>query len=667
MADSTSPRLRANAIRALAMDAVQAANSGHPGMPMGMADIAEVLWRDVLKHNPNNPAWADRDRFVLSNGHGSMLLYAVLHLTGYDLGIDDLKAFRQLHSRTPGHPEYAETPGVETTTGPLGQGIANGVGMALAERLLAAEFNLDGHDIVDHYTYVFLGDGCLMEGISHEVCSLAGTLGLGKLIAMYDDNGISIDGSVDGWFRDDTPARFESYGWHVIRNVDGHDAEAVRAALAKAQAETGKPTLICCKTIIGFGATNAGSADTHGAPLGGDGITAARSTLGWDGEAFEIPEVVRKAWDRREQGAAAEAAWNERLAAYRAAHPDKAAEFERRMAGDLPADLVDKLARLVEDVQANGKKNATRKASQAVLNAIAPGMPELLGGSADLTGSNGTIWKGVEPVTPETVKGQYVNYGVREFGMTAMGNGARLHGGFLPFSGTFLTFSDYARNAVRLAALMRIQNILVYTHDSIGLGEDGPTHQPIEHIASLRLMPNLDVWRPCDDVETAVAWESALLRQDGPTALALTRQNVEHQPRTAEQLADVRRGAYTLWEPDAEPVAVVIATGSEVELAVAAAQALSAEGAPTRVVSMPCEEVFLRQTPEYQQRVLPAAVTTRVAIEAGSTGTWWRWVGATGAVIGIDSFGVSAPAGDAYQHFDLTTDRITNTVRDLLN
>jgi transketolase len=649
------------------MDAVQAANSGHPGMPMGMADIAEVLWRDVLKHNPNNPLWFDRDRFVLSNGHGSMLLYAALHLSGYDLGIDDLKAFRQLHSRTPGHPEYAETPGVETTTGPLGQGIANGVGMALAEQLLAAEFNVGGHTVVDHHSYVFLGDGCLMEGISHEVCSLAGTLGLGKLIAIYDDNSISIDGSVDGWFRDDTPGRFESYGWHVIRNVDGHDAEAVRDALAAAKAETGKPTLICCKTIIGFGATNAGSADTHGAALGAEGVIAARTTLGWAGGPFEIPDEIVAAWDRREQGAAAEAAWAERFAAYQSEHPALAAEFERRMLGELPADLVDKLARLVEDVQASGKKNATRKASQAVLNAIAPGMPELLGGSADLTGSNGTIWKGVEPVTPETVKGQYIYYGVREFGMTAICNGLRLHGGFVPFSGTFLTFSDYARNAVRLAALMNVQNILVYTHDSIGLGEDGPTHQPVEHVGSLRLMPNLDVWRPCDDVETAVAWEVALLRQDGPSALALTRQNVEHQPRTAEQLAAVRRGAYVLWEPATDPTALVIATGSEVELAVEAAQTLTAEGLPTRVVSMPCEEAFLRQTDDYRATVLPAAITARVAIEAGATGTWWRWAGSAGAVIGIDTFGVSAPAEDAYQHFDLTSDRVAKTLRALAN
>lgn len=666
MSETTTPRGRANAIRALAMDAVQAANSGHPGMPMGMADIAEVLWREFLKHNPNNPAWADRDRFVLSNGHGSMLIYALLHLTGYDLPMQELRNFRQLHSATPGHPEYGETPGVETTTGPLGQGMAAAVGMALAERLLAAEFNTDEHTVVDHYTYTFTGDGCLMEGISHEVCSLAGTLGLGKLIALYDDNDISIDGNVSGWFLDDTAARFEAYGWQVIRHVDGHDPVEVRMALDTARAETGKPTLICCKTTIGFGADNAGTAATHGAPLGADGIAAARQRLAWDHPPFEVPEDIRAAWDARADGAEAEGAWNTRFEAYAAAHPDKAAEFKRRMAGEPVAGLQQKLAELVSSTQAGGKPNATRKASQAVLNAIAPDMPELLGGSADLTGSNGTLWTGAEAVVPGRLEGRYINYGVREFGMTAIGNGLRLHGGFVPYSGTFLTFSDYARNAVRLAALMGVQNILVYTHDSIGLGEDGPTHQPIEHLGSLRLMPGLHVWRPADDVETAIAWEAALLRTDGPTALALTRQNVKHHDRTPEQLAAARKGGYVLVEPEDTPVAVIIGTGSELDQATDAAAALGAAGLPTRVVSMPCEEVFAQQPQSYRDTVLPPELTARVAIEAGATGTWWRWVGAGGRIVGIDRYGLSAPAAEVYEALGITAEAVEAAVREMV-
>ncbi|MBR9812801.1 transketolase [bacterium] len=666
MSETTTARQRANAIRALAMDAVQAANSGHPGMPMGMADMAEVLWREFFSHNPNNPAWADRDRFVLSNGHGSMLIYALLHLTGYDLPMDELRNFRQLHSKTPGHPEYGETPGVETTTGPLGQGMAAAVGMALAERLLASEFNTEEHSVVDHYTYTFTGDGCMMEGISHEACSLAGTLGLGKLIALYDDNDISIDGEVSGWFLDDTPARFEAYGWQVIRNVDGHDPVEVRMALETARETADKPTLICCKTTIGFGADNAGTAATHGAPLGAEGITAARKTLGWDYPPFEIPDAIQTDWDARAAGAEAEGAWNTQFEAYAAAHPDKAAEFTRRIAGERPADLVEQLNNLVEKTQAEGKPNATRKASQAVLNAIAPGMPELLGGSADLTGSNGTLWKGAEAVAPGRLEGRYINYGVREFAMTAIGNGLALHGGLVPYSGTFLTFSDYARNAVRLAALMGVQNILVYTHDSIGLGEDGPTHQPIEHCASLRLMPGLNLWRPADDVETAVAWESALLRTDGPTALALTRQTVKHHARSAEQLANTRKGGYVLAGCDGEPQAIIIGTGSELDQATDAAEALNAAGIATRVVSMPCEEIFAAQPREYQDSVLPPAVAARVAIEAGATAGWYRWVGQGGRVIGIDRYGYSAPAPAVYEALGITAEAAEAAVRELL-
>ena len=666
MSEMTTARQRANAIRALAMDAVQAANSGHPGMPMGMADMAEVLWREFLKHNPNNPAWADRDRFVLSNGHGSMLIYALLHLTGYDLPMDELRNFRQLHSKTPGHPEYGETPGVETTTGPLGQGIASAVGMALAERLLASEFNTDDHQIVDHYTYTFTGDGCLMEGISHEACSLAGTLGLGKLIALYDDNDISIDGDVAGWFLDDTPARFEAYGWQVIRHVDGHDPDEVRIALETARETTDKPTLICCKTTIGFGADNAGTAATHGAPLGAEGIAAARKTLDWSHAPFEIPDDIRGDWDARAAGAEAEGAWNTQFEAYAAAHPEKAAEFTRRMAGERASDLAETLAKLVETTQAEGKPNATRKASQAVLNAIAPNMPELLGGSADLTGSNGTLWKGAEAVIPGRLEGRYINYGVREFAMTAIGNGLALHGGYLPYSGTFLTFSDYARNAVRLAALMGVPNILVYTHDSIGLGEDGPTHQPIEHCASLRLMPGLNLWRPADDVETAIAWESALLRTDGPSALALTRQNVKHHDRSAQQLADARKGGYTLVDCDSEPQAIIIGTGSELDQATDAAETLNAAGIATRVVSMPCEEVFAAQSQDYQDSVLPQSVTARVAIEAGATAGWYRWVGQGGRVIGIDRYGYSAPAGEVYEALGITAAAVETAVRELV-
>jgi len=652
-----SRRELANAIRALSMDAVQQANSGHPGAPMGMADIAEVLWNDFLRHNPANPGWADRDRFVLSNGHGSMLVYALLHLSGYDVAIDDLKAFRQWHSKTPGHPEHGDTPGVETTTGPLGQGLTNAVGMALAEQLLAAQFNRDGHQIIDHATYTFLGDGCLMEGISHEACSLAGTLGLGKLTAVYDDNGISIDGRVEGWFTDDTPKRFEAYGWHVVRDVDGHDAEAIARALHEARSVNDRPTLICAKTIIGFGAPNlAGSHDCHGAPLGEAEIAAARENLGWPHAPFEVPEAVSRGWDARERGATAEAEWNQRFAAYRAAHPELAAELERRLAGELPADWTTYSAEQIAAVDADTPKVATRKASQQALERFGPQLPEFFGGSADLTGSNLTAWSGSRPLGPNARDGNYLSFGVREFGMAAIANGLALHGGFLPYIGTFLVFSDYARNAIRMAALMRQRVIHVLTHDSIGLGEDGPTHQPIEHVASLRLIPNVDVWRPCDAVETVVAWQQSIERADGPSCLALTRQGLPHQPRNAEQLADISRGGYVLRDCAGTPEVILIATGSEVALAQAAADRL--DGRRVRVVSMPCCERFEAQDAAYRESVLPAAVSARVAVEAGVTPAWYRYVGTAGAVVGIDRFGASAPAGELFEHFGFTAEKV---------
>ena len=659
----------ANAIRALSMDAVQAANSGHPGAPMGMADIAEVLWRDYFNHNPSNPRWADRDRFVLSNGHGSMLLYSLLHLTGYkDFTIEQLQNFRQLGFITAGHPEFEPGGPVETTTGPLGQGVTNAVGMAMAEKMLAAEFNRPGHDIVDHKTWVFLGDGCLMEGISHEACSLAGTLKLGKLICLYDDNDISIDGDVSGWFTDDTAKRFEAYGWQVISNVDGHDASAIAAAIEQAQAETDKPTMICCKTVIGFGAPNKrGTASAHGAPLGDDEIAAARKELGWDAAPFEIPSAIAGAWDGRDQGAAAESSWNEEFAAYNAEYPELAAEYARRMAGKLPHGWCKHADASIAEIDAEGAKMATRQASLRALNAYAPFLPEMAGGSADLTGSNLTKHDASIPISGDDAKGNYIWFGVREFGMTAICNGLRLHGGFIPYSGTFLTFSDYSRNALRMAALMKIQNVLVYTHDSIGLGEDGPTHQPVEHTASLRLMPNMSVWRPCDTVETAVAWRYAIDNETGPTSLVLTRQGLPHQQRTAEQIANIVRGGYVLKECTGTPDILLIATGSEVELAVSAADALAADGVAARVVSMPSTDAFDAQDAEYRESVLPAAVTARVAIEAGVTEGWWRFVGMAGQVVGLDRFGESAPANELFEHFGFTTDNVVAVAKDVLN
>ena len=634
---------------------------------MGMADIAEVLWNDYLKHNPANPDWADRDRFVLSNGHGSMLLYSLLHLTGYDLSMDEIRNFRQMGYKTAGHPEYEPGLGVETTTGPLGQGITNAVGMALAEKMLAEQFNRDGFDVVDHKTWAFLGDGCLMEGISHEACSLAGTLKLGKLIAFYDDNNISIDGEVDGWFTDDTPARFESYGWQVVPDVDGHDSEAIAAAIDTAVAETDRPTLICCKTVIGFGAPNKqGTASTHGAPLGPDEIEAARGELGWSHPPFEIPAEIGAAWDGRDRGAADEAAWSERFAAYAEAHPKLASEFARRAAGNLPEDWAEFADAAIAAIDAEAGEMATRKASLVALNAFAPKLPELAGGSADLTGSNLTKHAGSTPITGDDASGNYVYFGVREFGMTALCNGMALHGGVIPYSGTFLTFSDYARNALRMAALMKIRNILVYTHDSIGLGEDGPTHQPVEHVASLRIMPNMRVWRPCDTVETAVAWRDAIERHDGPTSLVLTRQGVPHQTRTADQIAAIARGGYVLRDSDGAPDVILIATGSEVGLAVSAAEALAADGVSARVVSMPCTSVFDAQDEAYRESVLPSAVTARVAIEAGVTEGWWRYVGPNGRVVGIDQFGESAPAPELFAHFGFTAENVVAAAKDAL-
>ena len=651
------------------MDAVQAANSGHPGAPMGMADIAEVLWRDYVKHNPANPRWADRDRFVLSNGHASMLLYSLLHLTGYEeFSIDQLRNFRQLGYKTAGHPEFEPGGPVETTTGPLGQGLTNAVGMAMAEKMLAAEFNRPGHDIVDHKTWVFLGDGCLMEGISHEACSLAGTLKLGKLICLYDDNNISIDGEVDGWFTDDTAGRFEAYGWHVIDNVDGHDAAAIAAAIDQAAAETERPTIVCCKTIIGFGAPNKqGTASSHGAPLGEEEIAGARKKLGWESAPFEIPADIAAAWDATERGAAAESSWSEAFSAYEAEYPELAAEFARRMAGKRPHGWCKHADKSIAEIDAEGAKLATRQASLRALNAFAPFLPEMAGGSADLTGSNLTKHATSTPVSGDDAKGNYVWFGVREFGMTAICNGLRLHGGFIPYSGTFLTFSDYSRNALRMAALMKLQNILVYTHDSIGLGEDGPTHQPVEHTASLRLMPNMSVWRPCDAVETAVAWKQAIENETGPTSLVLTRQGLPHQERTTDQIADIARGGYILKDCDGAPDILLIATGSEVQLAMGAADALAADGIKARVVSMPCTDAFDAQDADYRESVLPETLTARVAIEAGVTDGWWRYVGTHGRVIGLDRFGESAPANELFEHFGFTTDNVVAVVKDLLN
>ena len=657
----------ANAVRALSMDAVQAANSGHPGAPMGMADIAEVLWRDYLRHNPANPDWADRDRFVLSNGHGSMLLYSLLHLTGYDLSMDEIRNFRQFGYRTAGHPEYEAGLGVETTTGPLGQGVTNAVGMALAEKKLAAEFNRDGFPIVDHKTWVFLGDGCLMEGISHEACSLAGTLGLGKLIAVYDDNQISIDGDVEGWFTDDTPARFEAYGWHVVRDVDGHDSDAIARAIDEAVAETGRPSLVCCKTVIGFGAPNKqGTASTHGAPLGDEEIAAARAELGWTAAPFEIPADIASAWDCRERGTSVETEWNELFARYAVEHPELANEFARRMAGKLPENWAEAADAGISRIDEAGETMATRKASLVALEAFAPVLPEMLGGSADLTGSNLTKHSGSVPITAENPGGNYVFYGVREFGMTAMGNGLALHGGVIPYSGTFLTFSDYARNALRMAALMEQRNILVYTHDSIGLGEDGPTHQPVEHVASLRLMPNMSVWRPCDAVETAVAWRHAIERDDGPTSLVLTRQGVPHQARDEAQIAAIARGGYVLSDSEGVPELILIATGSEVGLVMDAANELRADGVAVRVVSMPSTDVFDAQDGAWRESVLPVAVTARVAVEAGVTDGWWRYVGTAGRVVGIDRFGASAPADKLFEHFGFTAANVAAVARETL-
>ncbi|TVN30321.1 transketolase [Vibrio cholerae] len=649
------------------MDGVQKANSGHPGAPMGMADIAEVLWRSHLNHNPQNPNWADRDRFVLSNGHGSMLIYSLLHLSGYELSIDDLKNFRQLHSKTPGHPEYGYAPGIETTTGPLGQGITNAVGMAIAEKALAAQFNKPGHDIVDHFTYVFMGDGCLMEGISHEACSLAGTLGLGKLIAFWDDNGISIDGHVEGWFSDDTPKRFEAYGWHVIPAVDGHDADAINAAIEAAKAETSRPTLICTKTIIGFGSPNkAGSHDCHGAPLGNDEIKAAREFLGWEYAPFEIPADIYAAWDAKQAGASKEAAWDEKFAAYAKAYPAEAAEYKRRVAGELPANWEAATSEIIANLQANPANIASRKASQNALEAFGKLLPEFMGGSADLAPSNLTMWSGSKSLTAEDFSGNYIHYGVREFGMTAIINGIALHGGFVPYGATFLMFMEYARNAMRMAALMKVQNIQVYTHDSIGLGEDGPTHQPVEQIASLRMTPNMSTWRPCDQVESAVAWKLAIERKDAPSALIFSRQNLAQQPRSAEQVANIAKGGYILKDCAGQPELILIATGSEVELAVAAYEQLNAEGKAVRVVSMPSTDAFDKQDAAYREAVLPAAVTKRIAIEAGIADFWYKYVGFGGRIIGMTSFGESAPAGELFKLFGFTTENVVKQAKELL-
>ena len=655
----------ANAIRALAMDAIQRANSGHPGMPLGMADIAEVLWNDYLRHNPANPTWPNRDRFVLSNGHGSMLLYALLHLSGYDLSIEDIKQFRQLHSKTPGHPEYGYTPGVETTTGPLGQGIANAVGMAIAEKVLAARFNRPDFPVIDHYTYVFLGDGCMMEGVSHEACSLAGTLGLNKLIALYDDNNISIDGEVHGWFTDDTPQRFEAYGWQVIRNVDGHDPAAVAAAIAAARAEDQRPSLICCKTIIGYGSPNKQGKETcHGAPLGEEEIALTRQTIGWPHPPFEIPQEIYAQWDARERGAAWEAQWRQLMRDYRQQYPAEAAELERRLAGELPDDFAARAQAFIETVAAEGPSIASRKASQKALEGYGPLLPELIGGSADLAGSNLTIWSGSRPVSRENGDGNYIYFGVREFGMAAIANGLSLHGGFIPYTATFLIFSEYARNALRMAALMKIRSIFVFTHDSIGLGEDGPTHQAVEQAATLRLIPNMSVWRPCDAVESAVAWKCAIERTEGPTCLLFSRQTLPHQERS--NLTDIERGGYVLRDCEGDPEAIIIATGSEVALAVSAATELARRGRAVRVVSLPSVDVFEGQAQAYRDAVLPPAVRCRVVVDAGSTALGHKHAGDQGAVIGLDRVGESVPGPVLFEHFGITAERVVATVEELL-
>ena len=662
-----SRRDLANAIRALSMDAVQQANSGHPGAPMGMADIAEVLWNDYLCHNPANPAWADRDRFVLSNGHGSMLLYSLLHLTGYELSLQDLKDFRQMHSKTAGHPELGEAPGIETTTGPLGQGLANAAGMALAEKILAAQFNQPGHEVVDHHTYTFLGDGCLMEGISHEACSLAGTHKLGKLIAFYDDNGISIDGEVEGWFTDDTPARFEAYGWQVIPVVDGHDGDAIKAAIELARSESTKPTLICCQTVIGFGSpAKQGTSGCHGAPLGAEEIAATKEALGWAHGPFEIPDATYQGWSAADKGSKAEAEWQSRFDAYAQAHPALAAELQRRVNGELPADFSAQAQAYVDECQAKGESPATRKASQNCLDAFGPLLPELLGGSADLAGSNNTMWKGCKDVTAEDASGTYLYYGVREFGMAAMMNGIALHGGFINYGATFLVFMEYCRNAVRMAALMKQQSIFVFTHDSIGLGEDGPTHQPVEQLTSLRTTPNMNTWRPCDTVESAVCWKTAIERKDGPSALIFTRQGLPHQERSTEQVAAIAKGAYTLVDCDGEPDIILLATGSEVQLIVEAAQTLSEQGSKVRVVSMPCTEIFDAQDAAYRESVLPSSVRKRIAVEALHQDFWTKYTGLDGEVIGMSTFGASAPGPELMEYFGFTVDNVVAKAKALL-
>jgi transketolase len=662
----TSRRKLANAIRALSMDAVQKANSGHPGAPMGMADIAEVLWNDYMDHNPANPNWANRDRFVLSNGHGSMLIYSLLHLTGYDLPMEEIKNFRQLHSKTPGHPEYGYAPGVETTTGPLGQGITNAVGMAIAEKVLAGQFNKPDHEIIDHNTYVFLGDGCMMEGISHEACSLAGTHKLGKLTAFYDDNGISIDGEVEGWFTDDTPKRFEAYGWHVISKVDGHDADAIKKAIEEARAVSDKPTLICCQTIIGWGSPNKqGKEDCHGAALGDDEIALVRETIGWKEAPFEMPDEVYEGWDAKVAGSRLEEEWDEKFAAYQAAYPELGAELSRRLKGDLPADFIENADAFIAEVDAKAEKIASRKASQNTLNGFGPLLPEFLGGSADLAGSNLTIWSGCKGIQ-DHADGNYIYYGVREFAMSAIMNGISLHGGFIPYGATFLMFSEYARNALRMAALMKIQGIFVYTHDSIGLGEDGPTHQPVEQTATLRLIPNMSVWRPCDAVESAVAWKVAIARKDGPCSLIFSRQGLAPQNRGAEQIAAIEKGGYILSDCDGTPEAIIIATGSEVELAMNAAQQLTEKGKKIRVVSMPSTNMFDAQDDAYRESVLPSSVTARVAVEAGVTDAWFKYVGFQGKVIGLDRFGESAPINDLLKHFNFTVENVVSSVESII-
>ena len=658
-----SRRELANAVRVLSMDAVQKANSGHPGAPMGMADIMEVLWNDFLKHNPVNPKWPDRDRFVLSNGHGSMLLYALLHLSGYDLPMAEIRNFRQLHSKTPGHPEYNDTPGVETTTGPLGQGLANAVGMAIAERTLAARFNRVGHEIVNHHTYVSVGDGCLMEGISHEACSLAGTLGLGKLIAIYDCNHISIDGDISGWFTEDVPARFEAYNWHVIRAVDGHDAGQIRQAIAEARSQTGKPSLICCETIIGWGSPNKqGKESCHGAALGADEVKLVRAGIGWQHEPFIIPAEYYAGWDARQRGTGQEQNWTATFAAYRKQYPELATEFERRMAGRLPPDWDRAMQSLIDTTVTKAAGIATRKASQNALNVIGPALPELIGGSADLTGSNNTDWSGSVGINKDKADGNYLYYGVREFAMAAINNGIALHGGFIPYGGTFLIFSDYARNALRMAALMRQRNIFVLTHDSIGLGEDGPTHQAVEQTATLRLMPNMSVWRPADAVETAVAWQAAVERTTGPTCLLLSRQNLPHQTRTPHQVEDIHKGGYILVHGGDQPDVIIIATGSELAIAVESAAQLHARGRQIRVVSMPCTDVFDAQDPAYRNRVLPPACRSRIAIEAGVPDYCYKYVGLDGKVMGVPRFGLSAPAPDIFKYLNITADKLTGLI-----